>query len=710
MSRALRGSSAVLAAVLLFTVSSPGRSAVPARGAAGPVPVTPADVYEMRTLSGCAISPDGKWIAYSVDQAERDTDSYRGELWIMAADGSEAKKLSREDDYDSTPLFSPDSRRVAWLSDDGSGTQIRVATVGKGKSKLVTAIPEGVDEFDWSPDGKSFVVSRFDPEPAGEKEAEPAGEAAGRKNREEPEEPEEGEPYVVTRMQIQRDGEGFLDTRYTHLWVVPEDGGEPKQITSGAWDDSDPQWSPDGRWIAFVSNRAADPDLTDNTDLYAVQPDGTGLRPLVTRPGPDDAPSWSRRGDRLAFSSIRKPNDYYMRTDQMVVRVAEPGEPLPEPVNLTAALDTWVAGDNYVSGGASHMRALWSPDGGRLALTVEKRGANVLISVPSDRPLTAGEAPLEILGGASVKDLVRSSAAGELVTAVSDALHLPDLQTIPAGGGVPGAVTRLNESFHRDRRFSAPIKVSAKNPDGDTVESWLYPPLDLDPARRYPMIVYIHGGPQGYDGDYFDTGLENQIFPSRGWAVLRVNYRGSTSYGEAFCRAIWGDWHGREFDDLMAATDGALREHAWLDPNRLGMGGWSYGGIMTIWIAGHTDRFKVGVPERFEVDYLSSFGQDQWFLQYLEELGSPIKNEVLYRRLSPVTYIESIKTPLYLIADELDGNCPLPQAMQFYQRLRLLGQKTELVVYPGEAHSMASPRHLEDRLERLQVWFARHLR
>ncbi len=159
----------------------------------------------------------------------------------------------------------------------------------------------------------------------------------------------------------------------------------------------------------------------------------------------------------------------------------------------------------------------------------------------------------------------------------------------------------------------------------------------------------------------------------------------------------------------MASVDEALRTHPWLDGARMGIGGWSYGGIMTIWTVSHTDRFKVGVPERFEVDYASCFGVDQWFRQYLEELGSPFENEAAYRKNSPATYMRNIRTPLYLISNELDGNCPLPQAMQFYQRLRLMGMKSELVIYPGEAHTMASPLHMEDRLERLLTWYGRHL-
>ena len=254
-----------------------------------------------------------------------------------------------------------------------------------------------------------------------------------------------------------------------------------------------------------------------------------------------------------------------------------------------------------------------------------------------------------------------------------------------------------------------PERVLARNSAGKEVEGFLYPPPGFDPSQRYPLVLYIHGGPEGYDGHFFDPGLENQLLPSAGLAVLRCNYAGSTSYGEAFTRRLYGNWHFPEAEDLLACLDEALRTRPWLDDKRLGVGGWSWGGIMSLWLVGHTDRFKVAVPERFSMDYLSAFGQDQWFPNYLAELGDPVRDAEKYRRHSPSTYLADVKTPLYLIANENDGNCPLPQAMQLYQRLRQQGVKTELVVYPGESHGLSKPSYLVDRLERLLGWFGTHL-
>jgi dipeptidyl aminopeptidase/acylaminoacyl peptidase len=545
----------------------------------------------------------------------------------------------------------------------------------------VTEIEGGVDAYEWSPDGKSFVLVREDPRP-----------------KREGEKPELA-PYVITRSQIQKDGEGFMTDRRSHLWVVSSSGGEPKQITRGPYDDAQPQWSPDGRWIVFVSNRAADPDATDDTDLYLVRPDGTGEKRLGGNPGPDDCPRWSGSGKEIAFVGRLRPNDYYQTSHLMTISV-DGGAPR----SLTGSLDTWVASDNLHYGSDSS-RATWSADDRTIFVTLERRGATYLAAIPA-----AGGAPREILAAPRVHDLVRLAPGGDRVFFVSsDPTHPAEIRTATADGKDERTLSHLHDELVRRSRLVTPEKLVARNPDGDEVESWLYPPLDLDPAKKYPLILYIHGGPQGFDGDYFDTDLENQIFPARGFALLRVNYRGSTSYGEKFCRALWGDWHRREYDDLMAATDEALKR-PWLDAERLGIGGWSYGGIMTIWTVGHTHRFKVGVPERFELDYFSSFGEDQYFAQYLTELGSPYENEEVYRRLSPGTYVPNIKTPLFLIANELDGNCPPSQALQLYQRLKLLGIRTELVIYPDESHTLSIPSHIVDRLNRLLGWYSAYLR
>jgi dipeptidyl aminopeptidase/acylaminoacyl peptidase len=639
----------------------------------------PEDTYRITEISALEVSPAGGVLAYVTELADRKEDSFRHELWLTDASGKSPKRVCRVSDDCNDPKFSPDGKRLAYLSDAAGPAQLWIAKVKDGRGHAITSTHGTIGDFDWSPDGTKLVFEQGEPERRKTSDA----------------------PWVITGSQIQHDGEGFVDGGHTHLWIVDASGSAPKPLTSGRYDEGTPRWSPKGDQIAFVSDRNVDPDDTDDSDIWLVGVGGGAPRRLAQSPGPDADPVWSHAGDRVAFVSSLHANDPY-RTTHLMTATVEGGD----VVDLSAALDNWVSFDDRVGGGSAAARIAWSADDATIVVPFDRRGANWIASIPS-----RGGAAKELLAGPRLYGLVRvADATQRMYFTVSTPTTLSEIWTANLDGTGARKLLGLNDADWAGLKLVMPQKLQTRNSAGDTIDAWLYPPMDRDPAKRYPMILYIHGGPEEFDGEFFEPGLENQLFPGLGWAVLRVNYRGSTSYGEAFSRALWADWHTREFEDLMAAVDAALAKNPWIDSTRLGIGGWSYGGIMTVWAAEHTDRFKVGVPERFEIDYLSSFGTDEWHTQYVTEFGKPWEHEDRYRAVSPATYVEKIKTPLFLIANERDGNCPPTQAMQLYQRLKLLGVPSELVIYPGESHTMAVPSHYVDRLRRLIDWYGRFLK
>ncbi|HVS15524.1 MAG TPA: S9 family peptidase [Thermoanaerobaculia bacterium] len=685
----------LLLALLVATLGSP------AFGQAGR-PLEVGDLFRLRTVGDPQISPDGALVVYTVGHEDREADEGRSALWAVDVTSGERRRLTAPGTSASTPRFSPDGRRLAFLADRPTGeeedgedgddpeTQVWAFDLRGGDAQPLTAVRQGIEDFAWSPDGGRLALVIRDPEP------EPAPGADDRDG-------DRPRPVVIDRLQFKRDYAGYLERRYTHLWVLDLDehgagGGELRQITSGQTDDSEPAWSPDGRLIAFTSNRTAEPDGNDNTDVFVVFADNTDLgatlRRITSNPGADASPAWSPNGRFLVHTSQVAPELLWYATVHLALSPAEPSSGGDTEL-LSTALDRNVAAPRF------------SADGSRIRFLLEDAGAQHLASVSADprrgSPTTTSTASRDV-GGEVAVTAYSESRDGKLAVLLSTADR--PFEVFLAGGEPPRRLTRENDALLAELRLGEVRAYRATSRDGTTVPAFLTLPPGHDPRLRYPTILWIHGGPTAQYDWSFD--LEPHLFAAHGYVVVRPNPRGSTGLGEDYCKAIFADWGNRDFDDVMAAVDWAI-ENGFADPERLGVGGWSYGGILTNYVITKTGRFAGAISGASEVLYVANYGHDHYQLQWETELGLPWENRELWERLSPFNAVEKITTPTLVMGGALDWNVPVQNSEQLYQALRRLGRTTELVVYPGEHHGIRRPSFQQDRLERYLAWYDRHV-
>lgn len=814
-----------------------------------------ADIYALREVSDPAVSPDGSRVAFVVHGARKVENDRWQNLWLAATDGSsEPHRLTRGFTSDSSPAWSPCGRYLAFLSTrehelevkaalaeereekekakekdrdgDGAGAgeegpgpdeeeekpkaQIWVLDLGLGgEPRQLTRREEGVEEFDWSPDGRHIVFSSRDPD---ERQKEYLRSIRGQGKVK-----DDRGPLVIDRVQHKHDKSGYLDDVRTHLFVIDVATREERRLTDGPCDETAPRWSPCGDWILFVSNRTGDPDNNLRDDLWLIRPDGSEVRRLTfgDLAAGTVGPRWSPDGRHVAFVSPLEPENGYVLRHLMCVAVdrAEPVDDLaacvgqgwstvggvvpdapgdtPDPVRraraypvplrrtpvrvLTEGLDRPAFYCPPVWTGPEEILFLLS-DRGQTKLAVASLGAAPERGPErGPEPLAEGATPgepgeaaarvaapgpaaravfpkedrlctlwsLDAAGGTVVVGLDRPETGLDLyalkaadLLGAPDLLEAPDLGHAADAGGGAGAVrlTAFNETLFSERDTARYKRMEFRNSDGEVVEALVAFPPGMEPeggsaeggrqaradsaegvpaadagsvegARPAPLLVHIHGGPMWYDSPGFR--FDEQYWAGLGYVVLMVNYRGSTSYGEAFCRAIQGDWGPREHDDVMSGIDEVIRR-GWADPERLFCTGFSQGGIMTNWAVGHTDRFRAAVSEHGMWDYVAAYGTDDCHLWWQDDLGVPWQNPDQYRRISPMSGVEAIRTPLLIMAGELDWRCPLSQSEQLYLALKKRGIPTQLVIYQGERHAITKPKRAIDRIRRICRWLARY--
>jgi dipeptidyl aminopeptidase/acylaminoacyl peptidase len=642
------------------------------------------DLFQIKGVSEAQVSPDGKWVAYTVGSTGLKEEKSETQVWMVPMAGGDPIRMTAKGSSASRPRWSPEGKCLAFLSARGeTKTQVWLLDRNGGDSQQLTEVRQGVQSYDWSPDGRRLVLSIQDPS------AEDLAAAKDEEQGVKPARPRTQPPWVIDRLQTKRDYEGYLDRRRTHLYVFDVAAKKMTQITSGDYDDGQPAWSPDGRFIAFVSNRDKEPDATFNTELWLVAADnpdkGKTLIRLTDNPGEDEQPAWSPDGRSIAYVTTTEPGLIWYGIRQLAAVSAQGGPPRL----LTKTLDRNVSAPRF------------APDGRSIYFILEDSGEQRLTRIPA-----AGGEVTRLIGGPQVVSSFVLSREGAPIAVISEPTVPGELFALEQGK--LRRLTRTNDALMAQIRLGEFEKIRFKSADGTEIEGFLCKPPAAAPGFKYPTLLRIHGGPTMQFT--FEFNFEAQLFAANGYQVVMVNPRGSSGYGQDFAKAIFADWGNKDYQDVMAGVDHVLAAGG-ADPDRLGVGGWSYGGILTNYVISKTTRFKGAVSGAGGILWAASYGHDHYQREYIMELGAPWKNREVWDRVSSAFYnVEKITTPTLIMGGESDWNVPIANSEHLYQALRQLGRTTELVVYPGQFHGISKPSYQKDLYERHLAWYDKYVK
>lgn len=634
------------------------------------------DFDRLQSVESLGCSKDGSWIAYTVESSDLESDERTSSVWMTDFAGRTDLRLTAAGESASNPEFSPDGRYVSFLSARKADrkTQLYLLDRRGGEAQALAQIGGDVAEYGWSPDGSRLVVSMS----AGGDKADKA---------------KAPKPIVIDRLHFKEDKSGYLtaaDRTQLYLFELSTRTLTPL-TTDRAADDTVPVFAPDGRHIAFFSNRSTDADRSGKLELDMIEAAAGATAVKLAEFYAPNKPAllWTPDGTRLIYSTGLEPRlNAYIQDQLSVLSVADHRGRV-----LTGRLDRALA---YPAAAADEtLDAILEDDGVELPVSVR---------------LDSGETQRLIAGKWTASSLC--TGGGHLAVIASNDRSVPEVYAVESGA--LRQLTHHNDAVLDELSLGSVEDISFPSRDGTTIHGLMVKPADFRPGRAYPTILWIHGGPNGQDShglpvDTYPLELERQWFAAHGYLVLAVNYRGSSGRGAAFAQAIAGDWGHKEVADLSGAIDYAVREKI-ADPQRLGVGGWSYGGILTDYLIASDSRFKAAISGAGSANQISMYGADQYIMQYNAELRPPWAATPLWLKVSyPFFHADRIKTPTLFLGGDKDFNVPIAGGEQMYAALRTLGVPAQLIVYPGQYHLLTRPSYIKDRIERYTAWFDRYL-